>query len=49
MKMQQEIMGSHVSPDLWISTEKKKKQDQQNSSTHFVRWSSAEKKYFQQK
>ena len=39
--MQQEIMGSHVSPDLWISTEKK--QDQQNSSTHFVRWSSAEK------
>ena len=42
-EMQQEIMGSHVSPDLWISTEKKK-QDQQNSSTHFVRWSSAEKK-----
>ena len=35
-------MGSHASPDLWISTEKI--QDQQNSETHFVMLSSAGKK-----
>ena len=33
-------MGSHASPDLWISAEKK--QDQQNSGAHFVMLSSAE-------
>ena len=38
--MQQGIMGSHASPDLWISAEKK--QDQQNSGAHFVMLSSAE-------
>ena len=34
-------MGSHASPDLWISAEKI--QDQQNSEAHFVMLSSAEK------
>ena len=37
--MQQGIMGSHASPDLWISAEKI--QDQQNSGAHFVMLSSA--------
>ena len=42
MNMQQGIMGSHASPDLWISAEKSP--DQQNSGAHFVMLSSAEKK-----
>ena len=37
-------MGSHASPDLWISAEKI--QDQQNSGAHFVMLSSAD--FFQQ-
>jgi len=40
MNMQQGIMGSHASPDLWIPP--KKIQDQQNSGAHFVMLSSAE-------
>ena len=40
MNMQQGIMGSHASPDFWISAEKN--QDQQNSGAHFVMLSSAE-------
>ena len=36
-------MGSHASPDLWISAEKI--QDQQNSETHFVMLSSAGKNH----
>ena len=39
--MQQGIVGSHASPDLWISAEKSP--DQQNSGAHFVMLSSAEK------
>ena len=34
-------MGSHASPDLWISAEKQIR-DQQNSGAHFVMPSSAE-------
>ena len=44
MNMQQGIMGSHASPDLWISAEKSP--DQQNSGAHFVMLSSAEKNIF---
>ena len=42
MNMQQGIMGSHASPDLWVSAEKKT--DQQNSGAHFVMLSSAGEK-----
>ena len=42
--MQQGIMGSHASPDLWISAEKI--QDQQNSGAHFVMLGSAENIFF---
>ena len=45
--MQQGIMGSHASPDLWISAQKI--QDQQNSGAHFVMLGSAENIFFQQK
>ena len=41
MNMQQGIMCSHASPDLWISAEKIP--DQQNSGARFVMLSSAEK------
>ena len=42
--MQQGIMGSHASPDLWISAEKI--QDQQNSGAHFVMLEFRQKKFF---